>query len=441
MSRGLVIAAPSSGAGKTMIVAGLLAALRARGVDVRAAKSGPDYIDGAFHAAASGLECVNLDAWAMAPAQLRALAAGQGGELLVVEGAMGLFDGAPDLAAPMGRGSVAELAGVLDLPVVLVIDASRAAQTAAVVAKGLADALGGRADASGGDIYEKKIVGVVLNRVGSARHEAMLRASFAAQGLAVLGSVPRDEAMERESRHLGLVQAGEDVGLAVTLGQMAALLARHVDLDALLGLAKPVQKAEDYAGLPVLGQRISVARDRAFAFAYPHILNAWRAAGAEILPFSPLADERPEARADAVFLPGGYPELYAGVLADTGRFRAGMVAAVARDAQIYGECGGYMVLGNGLVDALGQRHAMLGLLPVETSFAQRKMTLGYRHLTPLGGPFGKVVRRGHEFHYATIASQDSADPLWQARDSLGADLGGLGQRRGRICGAFAHVIA
>jgi len=441
MTAGLIFAAPSSGAGKTMMVAALLAAFKARGVDVRAAKSGPDYIDPGFHAAAAGRACVNLDAWAMGADQLLGLAAGQGGELLLVEGAMGLFDGAPDVDNPMGRGSVAELAGLLRLPVVLVVDASRAAQTVAPIVQGLAAALGARADASGGDIYEQKMVGVILNRVGSARHEAMLRSALGHCGVEVLGAVPRHAALKRESRHLGLVQAGEDAGLAAGLAAAAALVAQHVDMDRLMALAGPVQDAAPCQGLPPLGQRIAYAADRAFAFAYLHILQGWQRAGAALLPFSPLNDEAPATEADAVFLPGGYPELQAGVLANAARFRAGMADSAARGSVIYGECGGYMVLGDGLVDAQGQRHQMLGLLPVETSFAQRKMTLGYRHLKPLGGLFGAVARRGHEFHYATITSQDSADPLWRAHDSLGADLGTLGQRRGLVCGAFAHLIA
>lgn len=424
-----------------MIVAGLLAALRARGVDVRAAKSGPDYIDPAFHCAASGQSCVNLDAWAMPPEQLRGLAAAQGGDLLLVEGAMGLFDGAPDAHNPMGRGAVAELAVHLGLPVVLVVDVSRAAQTAAVLAKGLADALAARAGASGGDIYEQKMVGVILNRVASPRHEAMLRAAFGHYGLNVLGAVPRAAVMARESRHLGLVQAGEDAGLPAHLAAMAAHVAAHVDLAALQALAAPLAPAATVCGLPPFGQRIAVARDVAFAFAYPHLLEGWHRAGAVIMLFSPLADEGPDASADAVFLPGGYPELHAGVLSGATQFRAGMAAAVVRGATVYGECGGYMVLGAGLVDANGARHKMLGLLPVETSFEQRKLTLGYRRLSPLGGPFGAAARYGHEFHYATIAHQDPENPLWQAADSLGVELGTIGQRRGRVYGAFAHVIA
>ena len=354
---------------------------------------------------------------------------------------MGLFDGAMDAQAPMGRGSVAELARVLNLPVVLVVDASRAAQTVAPVIHGLAAALAGQAGASGGDIYEQKMAGVILNRVGSPRHEAMLRAALGHYGIRVLGAVPRDPAMARESRHLGLVQAGEDADLCAALSAMAAHVGAHVDLDALQALAAPLAHAANAPGLPPFGQRIALARDSAFAFAYPHMLDGWRRAGASVLPFSPLADEAPNAQADAVVLPGGYPELHAARLANAANFRAGMAQAAARGAQIYGECGGYMVLGAGLVDADGARHEMLGLLPVETSFAQRRLTLGYRVLTPLARLFGDMPRRGHEFHYATILWEDPDSPLWQAQDSLGADLGTFGQRRNNVCGAFAHVIA
>lgn len=426
--KGFVIAAPHSGAGKTMITLGLLRAFKNRGVAVVSAKSGPDYIDPRFHLAASGSSCVNLDAWAMPPERLRGLAAAQDGELLIVEGAMGLFDGAPS-DDPMGQGSVADLAEALDLPVVLVLDAARQSQTAAAVVHGLASLR-----------PSVRIVGVILNRIGSERHGTMISRAIEALGIPVLGIVPRTDTMKMPSRHLGLVLAEEHADLEAFIETAADLISSNVSLDLLLDLATPVHDAKRVAGLPPLGARISVARDKAFAFAYPHMLDDWRLAGAEVSTFSPLNDEGPAGDADAIFLPGGYPELYAGRLAQNTGFAAGMTSAKDRAALIYGECGGYMTLGGSLTDADGITHRMLGFLPVSTSFAARKLHLGYRRLTPLDDLPWAGPLNGHEFHYASIIEEDSHGRLFEARDSLGVTLGALGHRRGNIFGSFAHVI-
>lgn len=406
---------------------GLLRALRRRGVAVVSAKTGPDYIDPAFHAAATGQDCATLDPWCADAAQLRARAGASAGGMLVVEGAMGLFDGAPAPDTPLGHGSTADAAAALGLPVVLVVDAAKTAQTVAAMVAGLA---GFRADV--------RIAGVILNRIGSPRHEAMLRAAVETVA-PVLGAIPRSAILATPSRHLGLVQAQERGDLERFVEGAADIVSAHCDADALVALAEPVATGAAPARLAPLGQRIAVARDVAFGFAYPHMLADWRAAGAEIVPFSPLADETPDARADAVFLPGGYPELHAGTLASATRFRAGMHAARDRGAVIHGECGGYMTLGAGMIDADGARHAMLGLLDVETSFAQRRLHLGYRRMTacvplPWGGAF-----RGHEFHYATTLGE-RGEPLFALRDSMDADLGTAGLRSGTVTGSFAHIV-
>ncbi|MBL1435289.1 MAG: cobyrinate a,c-diamide synthase [Rhodobacteraceae bacterium] len=421
--KGLIIAAPSSGAGKTVVTLGLLRALRRQGVDICSAKSGPDYIDPAFHAAATGKACINLDAWAMPPMALRAMAHRQPSGLLLIEGAMGLFDAAPVVGNPMGKGSVADLAEVLDLPVVLVVDVARQAQTVAAVVAGLAGFRKG-----------VRIAGVILNRVGSAKHRMMIERAMG--DIPVLGMVPRDARMVRESRHLGLVQAGEDAGLEAFIEGAADVVAEGVDVAALAALAEALPAAGLVPRVAPFGQRIAVARDEAFAFAYPHMLEGWRAAGAEVSFFSPLADEGPSRTADAVFLPGGYPELHAGKLAGATRFKAAMRDS---NALIYGECGGYMALGEGLVDANGVRHEMLGLLPVSTSFAARKLHLGYRTLKALAGPFHGHTLPAHEFHYASILECQPAN-LFAAQDSMGNDLGLVGHNSGKVSGSFAHVI-
>ena len=412
-----------------MITLGLLRAFKRRGIRIASAKSGPDYIDSQFHKVASDADCVNLDAWAMSPAQLRGLAAGQDGELLIVEGAMGLFDGAPDVNAPMGRGSVADLAESLDLPVVLVLDAAKQSQTAAAVVHGLASLR-----------PSVNIAGVILNQIGSPRHGEMIKRAIGAIGIPVLGAVPRTQTLQAPSRHLGLVQAQEHNDLEGFIEEAVDLLSANLDLDALSALAAPIDTTTREAGLPPLGSRIAVARDAAFAFAYPHMLEDWRLAGAEISTFSPLNDEGPSPVADAVFLPGGYPELYAGRLAQSGTFAAAMNAANARRAMIYGECGGYMTLGESLTDAEGVAHRMLGLLPVSTSFATKKLHLGYRRLTPLAGiPWSKGLM-GHEFHYASVIEESTEGRMFKAQNSMCEGLADMGHVRNNVCGSFAHVI-
>ncbi len=416
---GLILSAPASGSGKTTLTLGLLRALSRQGVAVRGAKSGPDYIDPTFHEAACGQPCLNLDAWAMPPARVTSLAAGDG--LLLIEGAMGLFDGAP----PDGRGATADLARILGLPVVLVVDAARMAQSIAPLVAGFA-----RHDPA------VRVAGVILNKVGSPRHEKLLRRALEPLAIPVLGALPRQTGLTHPSRHLGLVQAQERPDLEAFLTHCANITAHAIDLANLMSLARPLPGAQGANPMPPPAQRIAIARDAAFSFAYPHLMQDWQAAGAEILPFSPLADN-PVPAADAVFLPGGYPELNATRLAAASTFMSSLRTA-ALNIDIYGECGGYMVLGDALTDAKGVTHRMGGLIRLETSFATRKLHLGYRRLTPLGGPF-KGTLTGHEFHYATTLRAEG-DALFEATDAEGATLAPMGLRHGRVCGSFAHVI-
>jgi cobyrinic acid a,c-diamide synthase len=427
----LIIAAPASNSGKTVLTLALLRQFRDAGVKVGSFKVGPDYIDPAFHAAASGRRCLNLDPWAMRDATLATLAreVSGGAELVIGEGVMGLFDGAAD-----GTGSTADLAVRLGVPIVLVVDVRGQAASAAAVVHGFSSY---RDDVT--------VAGVVFNRVGSGSHARMLDAACADLDVVVLGHVPRDPRLALPDRHLGLVQAAEQETLDAFLGAAAGLVAEAVDNDALRALARPIEisKAPRAHSLTPLGQRIAVARDVAFSFAYPHILNGWRHEGAEISPFSPLADQAPDDDVDAIYLPGGYPELHAGWLASNADFLNGLRKAAENGTMIYGECGGYIVLGDGLVDAVGTRHAMAGLLPLETSFAERKLHLGYRTMRQReAGPFGNAGARlrGHEFHYATIVSEGPAEPLFECADANGNQRAPAGLRRGRVMGSFLHVI-
>jgi cobyrinic acid a,c-diamide synthase len=433
-ARGLIIAAPNSGAGKTTITLSLLAALKRKGIAVRAAKAGPDYIDPAFHAAATGTQGFNLDTWAMPPALLDALVgeAARDCELLVIEGVMGLFDGAP---GPSGRtGAAADLATHFELPVVLVLDVAAQAQSAAAVVRGFSSH-----DAN------VRIAGVVLNRVGSERHRALVTDAIAQLGIRVIGALPRDEGIVLPERHLGLVQANEHGDLRARIDRLAGMAERYIDLEAAIACASPIRRSAmaSVCALPPPGQRIALASDAAFTFVYPHLLASWRKAGAQIVTFSPLADEPPPESCDICWLPGGYPELHAGALAAAQKFKTGL-ARFAQTRPVHGECGGYMVLGEGLEDASGAHHAMTGLLGHATSFAKRKLHLGYREArlrasSPIGA--ADTIVRGHEFHYATLTVAGNDEPLVELADAQGRTIGTDGGRRGRVTGTFFHAIA
>jgi cobyrinic acid a,c-diamide synthase len=432
MPPGLIISAPASGTGKTTLMLGLLAAFRASGVKVHPFKSGPDYIDPAFHKAASGIASCNLDSWAMPPGLLNALVDGAtGADLILAEGSMGLFDGVV-AAGASGTGASADHALRFGWPVVLVLDVSGQAQSAAAIAHGFRSFN-----------PDLPFAGVVLNRVASPRHEALVRHGMTAAGIPVLGALPRRDAIRLPSRHLGLVQAEEQDDLATILAEMGSFIAQHVDLAALRQAARchtlPAAPAQR---MTPPGQRIALARDAAFSFLYPHLLAGWRAAGAEILPFSPLADEAPDPTADVCWLPGGYPELHAGKLAGAEHFLSGL-RTFAATRPVHGECGGYMVLGAGLVDADGERHTMAGLLGLETSFARRRMHLGYRRATLLASMPGFAAGahlNGHEFHYASILNAPDA-PLAEVVDANGEAVAESGSRRGPVTGSFFHLIA
>lgn len=434
-AKGLLIAAPRSGSGKTTITLGLQRALARRGLSVRGLKCGPDYIDPAFHAAATSTPSANLDSYAMPGALLAGIAgaASEAADVIVAEGSMGLFDGVP--GAEGQTGASADIAALLGWPVVLVVDVSGQAQSAGAVALGC-------------KLYDPRIriAGVILNKVASERHRRLAAAGMEKIGLPVFGALPREASLILPERHLGLVQAGETADLHARLDALAEAVAAAVDLDAVVAAAGATTLPASGAARPALpapGKRIALARDAAFSFVYPHVEAGWRAQGAELVPFSPLADEAPSEDCDACWLPGGYPELHAARIAAASRFLDGL-RAFARSRPVHGECGGYMVLGRSLADADGISHAMAGLLSVETSFAKRKMNLGYRNAVleaacPLGPAGGRLS--GHEFHYASIVSQGEDPPLAMVGDPHGSAPVPAGSRRGLVTGSFFHAIA
>ncbi len=465
-----MIAATRSGSGKTVLTLGLMRALGRRGYRVAGRKNGPDYIDPAFHAAVTGRPSYNLDSWLMPAGLLRDLARADDADLVVCEGSMGLFDGVP--AAEGQGGSSADVAALTGWPVVMVHDCSGQSQSAAAILAGCA-------------AYDSRVrvAGVILNRIASERHRRLVADAMARIGMPVLGAVPRTDRLVLPERHLGLVQAGETGDLEARVEAAADVVREHVDLDALIGVAcvPPLPRGEGSgvrgrgagpaldgsprpscsptpltpspsprgrgearpAPLHPPGARIAVARDDAFSFLYPHVVDGWRSAGASLHAFSPLADEPPPEGCDSCWLPGGYPELHAGRLAAASRFLDGL-RAFALTRPVHGECGGYMVLGAGLVDADGARHAMAGLLGLETSYAARRLHLGYRDAVTLHpsalGPAGTRLR-GHEFHYATILDLGGDPPLAEAVDAYGAPPSPAGSRRGHVTGTFFHALA
>lgn len=431
---GFIVSAHRSGAGKTTVTLAILSALRRHGLTVQAAKVGPDYIDPAFHHGATGRPSFNLDSWAMAPALIDALVqrGGTGADLLVIEGAMGLFDGIP--GPPRQTGASADLAARLGLPVLLVIDVSGQSQSAAALARGFAS-------------HDPHVLigGIVLNRVGSERHLRLVTDAIDTLGIPILGAIPRDADLALPERHLGLVQANEHGDLGERLEHLAGMADAHLDLEAIRRLAAPPRLSAGVPATPIAppGQRIALAQDAAFTFVYPHVVDGWREAGAEITTFSPLADEGPPEPCDACWLPGGYPELHAGRLAAAERFRASL-ARFASTRPVHGECGGYMVLGESLVDGDGVSHRMAGLLGHATSFASPKLHLGYREArlldaSPLGQPGTRF--RGHEFHYAALVDEGGDQPLCELADGEGRRIGASGGRRGSVTGTFFHAIA
>ncbi|WP_223420786.1 cobyrinate a,c-diamide synthase [Tateyamaria pelophila] len=427
---GLMISAPASGTGKTTVMLGLLRALKDDGATVQPFKSGPDYIDPAFHLAAAGRSSFNFDTWAMDEKLLGGIAAKvAGADICIAEGSMGLFDGVAT-RGQTGFGSSAETALAMGWPVVLVIDVGGQAQSAAATALGF-------------KMYNPDLpfAGVILNRVASPRHERLTRLGMERAGVTVLGALPRRGDLKLPERHLGLIQAVEHPDLEAAIAGYADFLRDNVDLSALRAAARagPPMAAHPLPKPPA--QRIALARDAAFSFTYPHLLDGWRAHGAEILPFSPLADEAPDTNADLVWLPGGYPELHAGTIAAASKFKRGL-RAHAEAKPVHGECGGYMALGAGLIDKDGTRHEMAGLLGLVTSYEKRKFNLGYRRAVlekPMAGFDAGAALRGHEFHYSSILEQP--DPaLAQVFDADGNAVVQTGSWRENVTGTFFHLI-
>lgn len=400
----IVIAGTSSGAGKTSASCGIIGALRRRGLRVQGFKVGPDYIDPSYHELASGRPGRNLDAFLSGPELIAPLVrhGARGADVAVVEGVMGLFDGAS------GRGelaSTAHVAKLLGAPVLLVVDATAMARSAAAIVHGYRTF-----------DPEVDVAGVVLNKVGSDHHEELLREAITALGVPVLGALRRDDRVTAPERHLGLVPAGErETQTLAALDALADAAERHVDLDAVLALAHGALPLPGGAWTPEadgapLPARVAIARGPAFSFHYRENLELLEAAGAELLDVDPLHDEALPDGAGALILAGGFPEVFGAQLAANAPLRAAVAAFARAGRPVLAECGGLLYLCEEL-----DGHAMCGVLPVRARMAGR-LTLGYREATAASAsPWlsaGASVR-GHEFHYSAVDPAAGAAPAWE----------------------------
>jgi cobyrinic acid a,c-diamide synthase len=438
----VVIAAPGSGHGKTSVATGLLGALRARGLKVSPHKVGPDYIDPGYHALAAGRPGRNLDPWLVgedqiAPMFARGAASPEPADIAVIEGVMGLFDGAAKHGSA-GHGdfaSTAHVARLLNAPVILVVDARGVSASAAALLHGFATWDPGT-----------RIGGVIFNKAGSPRHEELLREAAVAAGVPVLGVLRRQEQATVPSRHLGLIPAAELGGQAAdAVGALAALVAASVDLEAVTRLAQtagPLRLSQSQNSdspernrPPVPRPRIAIAAGPAFTFGYAEHPELLAASGAEVVPFDPLCDEHLPGDVDGLVIGGGFPEEHAAALSANERLRAQVAALAKAGAPVVAECAGLLYLARSL-----DGHPMCGVLDADAVMTGR-LTLGYRDAvaaatSPLA-PAGTRVH-GHEFHRTAVqASGSSASPAWHWRQSGTSVTEGFVQ--GQVYASYLHT--
>ncbi len=431
--RGLVLAGTHSGCGKTSLTLGLLRALSRRGLAVRPFKAGPDFIDPGLHQAACGQKSHNLDTWMLPEQALRGLFQrhAHASDICVVEGVMGLFDGR---GPTQEEGSTAHLAKLLGLPVILVVDAASQARSVAALVQGFAHFDPGL-----------QLAGVILNRAGSDSHEDILRRAIEPTGVPVLGCLRREAGAALPSRHLGLVTAEDVSALDATLDALADLVERGVDLPALLErlpeISLPAPEPETASAPPLA--RIGLARDRAFCFLYEENLRLLAAAGAELVPFSPLADPGLPPGLDGLILPGGYPELAAQQLSANAPMRAAVLDFCRSGRPVWAECGGFMYLLGELMDGEGRLWPMCGAIPGRAAMGGARAALGYRTGRTLApGPLGPAGTelRGHEFHYSRAEglAEGEGQGAWSLEASSGA-VSADGWASGAVIGGYFHA--
>lgn len=469
----IVIAGTQSGVGKTSLTLAIVTALRKRGLKVQTFKVGPDFLDPTYLALASGRPCYNLDGWMAGRDYVSRLfaRASQGADISVIEGVMGLFDGADPAGS---EGSTAEIARWLNAPIILVAEVHGMARSLAALAKGYA-------------VLEKDLnmAGVIANRCGSERHASMLAISLAAESLPPLvGGVPQGALPSLPSRHLGLVTADSGNLSPSILDELAAAFERHASLDDIIGIARnapPINikaASSDAASLPSFQKRgrgrflhtdenppaspftkggqtkleidkgisIGVARDAAFHFYYQDLFDELEMRGCTVHYFSPLADSTLPANLDALYFGGGYPEEHGELLSANKAMLAAIRAFASSGRPVYGECGGLMYLCRRLEKQNVTAHSMVGLIPASTRMLDRLKSLGYVEVTlkadSLWGAEGAILR-GHEFHYSELISNPTEDPAWKAVYSMKRrrtdDAAKEGFQRGRVLASYAHL--
>lgn len=434
----IVIAGTQSGVGKTSSTLGLVTLLRRRGLRVQTFKVGPDYLDPTYLALASGRPCYNLDGWMMGRAYVESLfrRVSADADIAVIEGVMGLFDGA---APDSNDGSTAEIARWLDAPVLLVVNAHGMARSLAAVVYGYTTF-----------DPQLRFAGVVANRCGSERHARWLSESLKAAALPpLLGRVERDSLPALPSRHLGLVTADTSNLSPALLDKLADVLEAGLPLDA---IAEAAQKASAMAANTIVSLatptrcRLGIARDEAFHFYYPDNLEALEQAGCTLIPVSPIHDSALPPNLDGLYIGGGYPEEHAPALAANESLLQQIRQFAAAGSLIYAECGGLMYLAEGIETTNGTRHAMLGLLPAWTRMCERRKSLGYVEVTysrdSLWGKRGDKLR-GHEFHYSELIGNPATDSGWQTAYEVQHRQSDTviteGFQRGRVLASYTHL--
>jgi cobyrinic acid a,c-diamide synthase len=430
----IVIAGTASGVGKTTIATGLMGALVARGLRVQGFKVGPDYVDPTYHTQVTGRSSRNLDTWLLPAPTLRAVF-GRGcasADVAVVEGVMGLYDGRHGAGDEASTAAVAKLLG---LPVVLVVDAARQARSAAATVLGFREF-----------DPDVRLVGVILNRIGSDAHLATIREAVeSTTGLPVLGALRRDSALGLPERYLGLVPRFEDSGTAEFFRRAASAVDGAVDIPRLVNLAEvgTVDSGDvrsPYAAPPAQPRaRLAVARDRAFGFYYADALDLLIHLGLDIVEFSPLDDAALPAHCHGAYLGGGFPELFGAKLAANIPLIRDLRAAARDGLPIYAECGGLMYLARAVTDADGRRHALAGLIPAEVTLTDARLTLGYRTAVAVRDSLllrcGESVQ-GHEFHYSRITANRSVPSAYTV---AGRSPGREGYARGNLLASYLHL--
>jgi cobyrinic acid a,c-diamide synthase len=433
MVKGFVVGGPASGVGKTTVTLALMAAFRKRGLCVQPFKCGPDFIDAGHHTRVCGRPSRNLDGWMLSADRNRDIFCrnAAGADVCIVEGVMGLFDGA---SGKSEAGSTAEMAKMLDLPVVLVVDASSVARSVAALVHGF-------------ETFdpEVKIRGVIFNKVAGRTHYALLRdAVESACRTAPLGYLPRDQRIQIPERYLGLFTAGEDLLPDSNLALLAEIAEGHIDLEKLLESAASfgAPSSTGHSAPASSRVRVGVARDRAFCFYYEDNLDALRAAGAEIVEFSPLQDAALPARLDALYFGGGYPELCVNQLSTNREMLSAVKKFADEGGAIYAECGGLMYLANKIVTRDSGAFSMASILPLSVQMTDRLVNFGYAEVCLAQDCFWGAAgtrARGHSFHCSMITESGPMDQMYRVSYTLAKREEAEGFHIKNVLASYIHL--